>query len=94
MEFEVIFFPTSTETKMLKRCQLSVLRIIMGLPARAATIAIHHLAGTLPFKFLVYKSHLSFLHCILSLPDAAVSRAVFLMTHPSEGYTATEFLIS
>ena len=61
----------------------------MGLPARAATIAIHHLADTLPFKFLVYKSHLSFLYRILPLPDAAVSRAVFLMryeAHPSKGY--------
>ena len=48
-----------------------------------------YVAGTLPFKFLVYKSHLSYLHRILPLPDAAVYRAVSIMKYescPSKGY--------
>ncbi len=52
-----------------------MLRIIFGLPTRTASIAIQ-LAGTLPFRLMLYKAHLSFLHRILSMSDDAVSKAV------------------
>ena len=51
---------------MLERCQLSILRVILGLPDRVSTIAIHHLAWTLPFKLLVYKADFSHYLMMLS----------------------------
>ncbi len=68
--FEVLFPPNSLFT-MLDRCQLCILRVILGLPDRVSTIAIHHLTGTLPFKLLVYKAHMS-LYRLLALPDDAI----------------------
>ena len=50
-----------SEIRMLERCQLAILWIILGLPVRAPSIAIHHLAGSLPFK-LIYGAH------VFSLP--------------------------
>lgn len=52
---------------------MAILKIILGLPSRAPTIAIHYLLG-----MLLLKCHLSFLYRILALPDSAVSRAVLL----------------
>ena len=55
---------------MMERGQLSMLRIILGLPTWAPSLAIHHL-GTLPIELIMIKRSLSLLHSILSLPDSA-----------------------
>ena len=86
--FEVLF-PSMSEIRMLDRCQLAILRIILGLPVRAPSIAIHHLTGTLPFKSRIYGAHMSFLYRVLSLPEDSVSRAVFIWrydSHPASGF--------
>lgn len=73
-----VLYPTKTELAMLERGQLSMLRIILGLPTRAPVIGIHYLLGTLPMQLLIFKKHLTLLHGILSLPDSAVPKSVFL----------------
>ncbi len=69
---------TEINNIMLERGQLSILRVISGLPIRAPSVAIHSLLGTLPVDLLVYKAQLSLLHMILSLPDKATSKCILL----------------
>ena len=74
---------------MLERSQLSVFRVILGIPTRAPTLGIHSMLGTLPVKYQVYKKHLVFLHSLLSLPDSATPKVVFmarLEANPSRGF--------
>ena len=71
-----VVFPSNSEIKMLERCQLAILCSILVLPSRAPCVAIHYLMGTLPVRL---QSHLSFLHKLLSLPDSATSKAIFLL---------------
>ena len=84
-----ILSPTKTEEVMLERAQLAIFKIILGLPARAPSIAIHYLLGTLPIHLLIYQKHLSFLHNLLSMPDKTVPKSVFLIRYassPSKGF--------
>ena len=75
--FDVVY-PTQSELHLLERGQLTMLRSILGLPTRAPAYGLHYLLGTLPMQLLVYKKHLSLLHAILSLPDQATVKEVFL----------------
>ena len=71
---------------MLERAQLSILRIILGVPTRAPSLGIHYLLGTLPLQFL---KHFSFLHNLLSLPENAGPRRLFVHCFkfcPSKGF--------
>lgn len=73
-----IIIPMSTEITHLEHSQLSVLRIILYRPpTHAPNIAIHAL-GTLPVHHLLYVKHLSFFDSILTLPDTATPRIVYI----------------
>ena len=78
--------PSKAEVKMLER---AILRIILDVPTRAPSLGIHYLLGTVPVQFLIYKKHFSFLHSLLSLPENAVPRRLFLHRFkfcPSKGF--------
>ena len=60
-----VLYPSNSEILMIERAQLSMLRMILGLPVRA----IHYLLGTLPAHLLIYFKHLIFLYNLLALPD-------------------------
>ena len=61
-----VLSPTKSELLTLERCQLSILKSILGLPSRANSLSIHHLLGTIPLSLLVTKAHLLFLWRIFS----------------------------
>ena len=79
-------FPTDSEILMLERCQLSILRIILGLPNRVPSVSLHYLLGMLPIKLLLFRSHLSFLYRLLSLSDTATSKCLFLSRYQTAKY--------
>ena len=73
-----VIFPTKSEILMLERCQLAILKSIVGLPTRSSNAAVHFLLGTLPMRLLIIKAHLSLLFRILTLPDSATAKAILL----------------
>ena len=73
-----VVFPTNSEVLMLERCQLALLKSIMGLPTRCPNIAVHYLLGTIPMRLQIIRAHLSFLLRILALPDSATAREILL----------------
>ena len=79
-----VIFPTKSELVMLERCQLAILRSLLGLPTRSNAAAIHVLLGTLPMSFVAIKAHLGFLLRVLALPDAATANSIlsFRLSHP------------
>ena len=82
-----VLFPTDSEITMLEQCQLSILRIILGLPNRVPSVSLHYLLGMLPIKLLLFRSHLSF--CtdrLLSLSDTATSKCLFLSRYQTARY--------
>jgi hypothetical protein len=70
--------PTNSELVILERAQLTILRIILGVPTRTSTIAIHAILGTLSIKYLIYYRQLLLLHSILSLPPSSTQRRLLL----------------
>ena len=47
-----IWIPTDTELLLMERCQLKILRTILGLPTRSPSAGIHLLLGTIPVQVL------------------------------------------
>ena len=88
-----VLSPTKSEEVMLERAQLAILKIILGLPARAPSITIHYLLGTLPIHLIVYQKHLCFLHSLLSLPNNAAPKSIFLLRYDSSPFNGFCFLI-
>jgi hypothetical protein len=70
--------PTNSELVILERAQLTILRIILGVPTRTSTIAIHAILGTLSIKYLIYYKQLLLLHSILSLPASSTQRRLLM----------------
>ena len=89
-----VVFPSASEILMLERCQLSIFRIILGLPVRAPSYAIHYLLGTLPIKLLLLKAHLSFLFRLLSLPDNNIFKRLFLSRFHNSQYGFSNHIVS
>ena len=79
-----VIFPSRSELRMLERCQLSILKSILGLPSRTSSLGIHLLMGTYPIALVAARSHLLFLRCIIIMPDSSTAKAILLhrLFHP------------
>jgi hypothetical protein len=70
--------PTKTELTILERAQLTVLRIILGVPTRTSSVAIHAMVGSLPIKYLLLSKQLMLLHSILSLTTESAQKRLLM----------------
>ncbi len=66
-----VLSPTKTELLMLERCQLAILKSILGLPSRVSSLAVDIILGTLPMWFIAAQSKLSLLVRILCLSESS-----------------------
>ena len=82
-----IWIPTDTELLLMERCQLKILRTILGLPTRSPSAGIHLLLGTIPVQVLSQLRRLSFIQSTAALPDSAIAKRLFLScaNSPSPG---------
>ena len=89
-----IWIPTDTELLLMERCQLKILRTILGLPTRSPSAGIHLLLGTIPVQVLSQLRRLSFIQSTAALPDSAIAKRLFLScaNSPSPGSLVHELI--
>ena len=89
-----IWIPTDTELLLMERCQLKILRTILGLPTRSPSAGIHLLLGTIPVQVLSQLRRLSFIRSTAALPDSAIAKRLFLScaNSPSPGSFVHELI--
>ena len=78
----------------MERCQLKILRTILGLPTRSPSAGIHLLLGTIPVQVLSQLRRLSFIRSTAALPDSAIAKRLFLScaNSPSPGSLVHELI--
>jgi hypothetical protein len=80
---------TISELLNLERAQLTIQRIILGVPTRTATSAIHAVLGSLPVNLQVKYMQLSFLHSLLSLPSDSTQRRLLNAKLQTRSFVST-----